>query len=80
MLANHKGEVPFVILIIPFLIGIALGLNFMSAIYLGYLIGSLLLLSLTFIVLNLTYTSFNLYKIKWLGGLLITGILFLTGG
>jgi competence protein ComEC len=30
MLANHKGEIPFVILIIPFLLGIALGLNLLA--------------------------------------------------
>jgi len=79
MLANHKGEIPFVILIVPFLLGIGLGLDFSEGIYLDYLIGFLLLLSLAFIVLNLTYARLKLYKTKWLGGLLMTAILFLTG-
>jgi len=79
MLANHKGEIPFIILIIPFLFGITLGLNFVAAPYISVLFISLLLLSLAFIVLNLAYKRFNLYKVKWLGGLLMTTILFLSG-
>jgi competence protein ComEC len=79
MLANHKGEIPFVILIIPFLLGITLGLNFLSGSYLNWLIASLLFITFVFIFLNLTYSHFNLYKVKWLGGLLMNIILFLSG-
>ncbi|MDB5115290.1 MAG: hypothetical protein JWQ79_782, partial [Mucilaginibacter sp.] len=43
------------------------------------LTGALLLLSLAFIVLNLNYARFGLYKSKWIGGSLITVILFLVG-
>src|ERR1700761_1441995 len=80
MLANHKGEIPFVVLILPFLLGIAAGLNIPSVS--SYLIGLttvLLLLGLIFIVLNFNYSRFSLYKARWIGGTLITVILFLTG-
>jgi len=79
MLANHKGEIPFVLLILPFLLGIGIGLNFLSGAYIIFLFGALLLLSFIFILLNLTYKRFNLYKLKLLGGLLLTVILFLSG-
>jgi competence protein ComEC len=79
MLANHKGEIPFVIFILPFLLGITLGLNFAGAAYLHFFICSLLLISLVFILLNVAYRSLNLYKIKWVGGILIHITLFLCG-
>jgi competence protein ComEC len=79
MIANHKGEIPFVVLIIPYLLGIVLGLNLPSNANALLLISCFLLLSLIFVVLNLNYNRFNLYKIRWNGGLLITILLFLSG-
>jgi competence protein ComEC len=80
MLANHKGEIPFVVLILPFLLGIAAGLNiFSSALYLFWLTATLLLFGLVFILLNLNYSRFGVYKARWIGGMLITVILFLIG-
>lgn len=79
MLANHKGEIPFVMLLIPFLLGIVVGLNFASANYFNFLLISLLVLSLAFIGLNLAYRRLGLYRIKWLGGTLISLILLLVG-
>jgi len=79
MLANHKGEIPFVILTVPFLLGIGLGLDFVAGAYLNPLIITLFVLSFGFIVLNLSYTRFTLYKARWIGGLLMTLILFLSG-
>jgi competence protein ComEC len=79
VLANHKGEIPFLVLLIPFLLGISGGLCFSSAIYLYWILGPLLLLSFVFILLNLNYALFGLYKIRWIGGALMTMILFLTG-
>jgi len=38
-----------------------------------------LALSAVFIVLNIFYKKFNIYKIRWVGGVLITLILFLFG-
>ena len=79
MIANHKGEIPFVILLIPFLLGICTGLNFILAAYLTTLAILLFSLSLLFIILNLIYKKFNIYKYRWLGGVLINIILFLFG-
>lgn len=79
MLANHKGEIPFVVLILPFLLGITIGLSFWQIRYLILVLTLLLSIGSTFIILNLNYARFGLYKTRWIGGLLITSILFLTG-
>jgi competence protein ComEC len=79
VLANHKGEIPFLVLLLPFLLGIALGLNFSSANFLLWVTAPLLLFTVTFIILNITYSQLGLYKARWIGGSLITVILFLTG-
>lgn len=79
MLANHKGEIPFVLLLFPFLLGIVVGLNFSSGIYLNFLLVSITFLSLAFIGLNLAYTRLGLYQLKWLGGSLMSLILLLAG-
>ena len=79
MIANHKGEIPFVILIIPFLLGISFGLNFIPESYAILLLILFFALALIFIGLNLVYKRFNIYKIRWLGGSLVTLILFLFG-
>jgi competence protein ComEC len=79
MLANHKGEIPFVVLILPFLLGITMGLSFWQSTYLTLVLTLLLFFGLTFIILNFTYARFSLYKVRWIGGSMITLILFLTG-
>jgi competence protein ComEC len=79
MIANHKGEIPFVILIIPFLLGITLGLNYAGFADTSILIILLIVLSAIFTILNIGYKRFNIYKTRWLGGALITLILFLVG-
>lgn len=79
MLANHKGEIPFVVSILPFLLGITIGLSFWQIRYLILVLTLLLSIGSTFIILNLNYARFDLYKTRWIGGLLITSILFLTG-
>ncbi|WP_183574820.1 ComEC/Rec2 family competence protein [Mucilaginibacter sp. X5P1] len=79
MIANHKGEIPFVVLIIPFLLGISVGLNFIPATYETLLAVLFYSLSFIFVVLNFTYKRFNIYKIRWIGGVLMTTLLFLFG-
>jgi len=79
MIANHKGEIPFVILLIPFLLGIDIGLNLISYVYTTPLTILFVLLSLIFIAINFTYKRFNVYKARWIGGTLISSILFLFG-
>ncbi|HWD87287.1 MAG TPA: ComEC/Rec2 family competence protein [Mucilaginibacter sp.] len=79
MIARHKGEVPFAVLLIPFILGIAFGLNFAPAANAIFLFVLLCILITVFLFLNLVYRRFNIYKRRWLGGILIHCILF-TGG
>ncbi|WDF76493.1 ComEC/Rec2 family competence protein [Mucilaginibacter sp. KACC 22773] len=79
MIANHKGEIPFVVLLLPFLSGISLGIGFMTASYLPLLWSIFGGLSIAFIFLNLAYQRLAIYKNRWLGGVLIAFILFLAG-
>lgn len=46
MIAEHKGEIPFVVLIIPYLSGVGLGLNLLSEANVTWLAISILSLSL----------------------------------
>jgi competence protein ComEC len=78
MIANHKGEVPVVVLILPFLAGIVSSLSYLST-NAAWITPMLIILSTAFIALNLTYTRFSIYKVRWLGGSLIYLILFLLG-
>nr|WP_294948367.1 ComEC/Rec2 family competence protein [uncultured Mucilaginibacter sp.] len=78
MIAEHKGEIPVVILLLPFLAGIGLGLNRL-AVSITFLAVALLILSIAFAALNAGYSKLGIYKMRWLGGLLITPILFLAG-
>lgn len=79
MIANHKGEIPFVVLLLPFLLGIGLGLCFSSIAYCYWAIVPVAVLSLIFITLNLSYAKLGLYKSRWIGGSLIHLILFFAG-
>lgn len=79
MIANHKGEIPVALLLLPFMLGISIGIGVTSDC--SIVIPSIVLgvLSITFISFNLSYSRFKLYKNRWLGGLLIIPILFLSG-
>lgn len=79
MIAAHKGETPFVILILPYLAGIAFGLNYPCWAILNPLIAAFICLAIVFICLNIFYRRLNILKLRWLGGSLITLILLLFG-
>jgi len=79
MIANHKGEVPFVILLLPFLAGIGLALYLPALAFITNPFILLVCLSATFILLNISYKTLNLYRHQWLGGMLIHAILFCAG-
>lgn len=79
MIATHKGEIPFIILLLPFLAGIGLGLNWPSASFVTFLYAPLFLLTVAFVLLNIFYKALNIYKIRWLGGLLVHALLFVLG-
>ncbi|MDB5142462.1 MAG: ComEC family competence protein, partial [Mucilaginibacter sp.] len=79
MIAAHKGEIPFVVLLLPFLAGIGLGIYFPSVSFAPLLQIALYSLAFVFIFLNLAYKRLKLYKFKWLGGVLIHSLLCLLG-
>lgn len=79
MIATHKGEIPFIIFLLPFLAGICTGLYFHPAQLSVYLTAVFLSLGLTFVLLNLAYNRFNVHRFRWAGGLLIHLLLFLAG-
>lgn len=79
MIANHKGEIPVVILILPFLLGIGIGINFSTDTYLMPLAIGFTSLLFLFLLLNFYYTHFKVYKKRWLGGVIIHLLLLLAG-
>ncbi|WPV00935.1 ComEC/Rec2 family competence protein [Mucilaginibacter sp. cycad4] len=79
MIANHKGEIPVVILLLPFLLGISIGIHFSSGIYLMPLAVGFTSLLILFLLLNFYYNRFKVYKKRWLGGITIHLLLFLAG-
>ncbi|HEY8929794.1 MAG TPA: ComEC/Rec2 family competence protein [Mucilaginibacter sp.] len=79
MIANHKGELPFFLLLIPFMLGIGLAYAFPFDEFGNWLVASFAAVSIVFISLNLAYKQFNLHKFRWIGGLFIAVILFLAG-
>jgi competence protein ComEC len=79
MIAFHKGEIPFTLLLLPFLAGLGLSVAYPCA---GYVLGleiALGILLLAFVILNIGYQKFDLFKAKWVGGILVGIMLFLTG-
>ncbi|HEX3384423.1 MAG TPA: ComEC/Rec2 family competence protein, partial [Mucilaginibacter sp.] len=79
MIARHKGEVPFAVLLIPFILGIGFGLNFALSANTNLLFILLSALITVFLFLNLVYRRFNVYKHRWLGGILIHLTVFIAG-
>ena len=79
MIAGHKGEIPFLVLLLPFLAGIGLAIYSPSFSPVATLSFTFYILAVLFTGLNLAYKQLNLYKFKWFGGMLIHGILFVLG-
>jgi competence protein ComEC len=79
MIPNHKGEIPVVILLLHFLLGIIAGVNFFAGVGANWLIVAFIFLSLVFVILNINFSRLLLYKQRWPGGLLMAIILFLFG-
>ena len=79
MITEHKGEIPFVVLLLPFLAGIGLGVYFPVIPLVLSVEIAFYSLVFAFIVLNLAYKQLGLYKFKWVGGILMHTILLLLG-
>jgi competence protein ComEC len=57
MIADHKGEIPFVVLLLPFLAGTGLGIYYPSAAFSLFLSVTLYSFAFAFILLNLIYQA-----------------------
>jgi competence protein ComEC len=79
MIANHKGEIPFLILLLPFILGISLAIPAKPGVGTNGLMLLFLAFAAIFVILNLGYSKLRIYKSQWIGGTLITAILFLAG-
>lgn len=79
MIAKHKGEIPVMILLIPFLLGITIGINYQPNGLLSILTYSFTTLLALFLLLNFFYKPLNVYKKRWTGGTLIHVLLLLAG-
>lgn len=79
MIADHKGEIPFVVLLLPFLAGITIGLYLNTLYFLPLLEIALAVFAIAFVVLNIIYKRVALYRFRWIGGTLIHFTFFLLG-
>ena len=79
MIPAHKGEIPVVALLAPFALGVITGLCLLPGINPTLLLTIFIVSSIAFIVLNLSYSTFQLYRYRWIGGMLMHLILFLFG-
>ncbi len=78
MIAEHKGEVPFVVYTLPFLTGIFCALFFnIHSLSIPLVVSGCF--CAVFVLLNLLYNQFKLYHYQWVGGLLIHLLLFTIG-
>ena len=78
MIARHKGEIPVVLLLLPFLAGISCAL-YGNSLANKFILPCLIGFSGLFIGFNLAYKPLRIYKARWLGGSLLYPILLLLG-
>ena len=78
MIAKHKGEVPFIVYLLPFITGILYSITFHAGSSLLPLVLFGLLLAL-FVGFNLFYKKLEVYKFSWIGGLFLHLLLFFAG-
>jgi len=79
MLRAHKGEIPFLFWLLPFITGIVLSLYLGGAIPFTYIIILLFISGAGFAGLNLCYNQFKVHQYSWLGGLLMHVVLLCSG-
>jgi competence protein ComEC len=79
MLPAHKGEIPFLLWLMPFIAGIALGLFPGGLSLFPYIAVITVAIIIVFVALNLFYNHLNADRYSWLGGLMLHVILICTG-
>lgn len=79
MIAFHKGEIPFTLLLLPFLAGMGLDIIYPCQTYIlaAWLVFGIILL--IFIGLNIGYQKLNLHKARWIGGIMANVLMALAG-
>jgi competence protein ComEC len=79
MIAFSKGEIPFIRLLLPFLLGLCLAACYPLAGYSKLLLITFGIVLALFIGFNLSYQKLKVYKYRWLGGALMHVLLFIAG-
>lgn len=79
MPAINKAEIPFALLLLPFLAGLCVAAYFPLAGYRNLLFVLFVGIMILFIGLNLAYQKLHIYKNRWLGGTLMHGLLLISG-
>ncbi|TWR26890.1 ComEC/Rec2 family competence protein [Mucilaginibacter achroorhodeus] len=78
MIASHKGQIPFLILLLPFMAGIGCAIIF-PQVDINWILYSGIFISLLFAALNVFYKKLKVYRYNWIGGLLILPMLLAAG-
>jgi len=79
MTAFNKAEIPLMLLLLPFLTGLAIGVIFPLGGTILWLYILFYVLLAGFVVLNIAYRKFNIYKVRWTGGVLVNLVLLVGG-
>jgi competence protein ComEC len=79
MLRAHKGEIPFLFWLLPFIAGIVLGMYTNGFTWLPHIIALFSILLGLFIGLNIFHNRLRVYRHAWTGGVLLNLILLTTG-
>ncbi|WP_158828462.1 ComEC/Rec2 family competence protein [Mucilaginibacter lacusdianchii] len=79
MFTIRKSEVPFIILLLPFLVGIGLGLRFNYPNYVSYAYWAFGVSGSLFLLFNLLYKQWQVHRYTWLGGISLHFTLICAG-
>ncbi|OCX53961.1 hypothetical protein BEL04_06690 [Mucilaginibacter sp. PPCGB 2223] len=79
MTAFNKQEVPLLLLLLPFLAGLATGAIITCNGFIVWLNTIFYVLLAAFVVLNVAYRKLNIYRMRWLGGAIAGLLLFFAG-
>ncbi|WP_448698046.1 ComEC/Rec2 family competence protein [Mucilaginibacter sp. AW1-3] len=79
MSAFNKAEIPLLTLLLPFLAGLAFAIIFRYDGFMFWLYTLFYVLLAVFVVCNIAYRKLNIYKAKWIGGLIVNLLLLLAG-
>lgn len=79
MIVLYKTEIPFTLLLLPFLAGLGLDIVFPCNVYLNFFRLAFCVIFFLFIGLNFGYQRLRIYKARWIGGVLVSVLLLLAG-